>query len=45
MNIESIELFQESTKYSYTTSEERKTAIIANINTLKKGVTKNQVID
>ena len=45
MNIKSIKLYQESIDYPYVASKKRKTVIINNMNKLKKGMTKNQVIE
>ncbi|MDW5290715.1 hypothetical protein [Formosa sp. PL04] len=45
MKIENIELFQKDIKYPYQASEERKTTILNNMNTLEKGMTKGQVIE
>ncbi len=44
MNIESIELFQESSEYPYVAIEKRKIAILENMNKLEKGMTKDHVI-
>ena len=45
MNIENIKLYQERIDYPYVASKKRKTVIIDNMNKLKKGMTKNQVIE
>jgi len=45
MNIENIKLYQKSIDYPYVASEKRKAVIIDNMNKLKRGMTKNQVIE
>jgi hypothetical protein len=45
MNIDDIKLFQEEINYPYSASEERANLILANMNKLEKGMTKNQVIE
>ncbi|MGB4774096.1 MAG: hypothetical protein WBP45_02895 [Daejeonella sp.] len=45
MDIKSIKLFQENMDYPYIASEKRKAVILENMNSLKKGMTKNQVIE
>lgn len=44
VNIDEIKLFQEKIEYPYSASEEREEVILANMNKLKKGMIKNQVV-
>ncbi len=45
LSIDNIELFQKNIEYPYKASEKRKVLILDNMNKLKKGMTKEEVIN